>query len=230
MEKRLLSTYRETGVHNVGKALRSSEEEFYASTTHGLGFLLSACGSVALLTSIPVGASLMLKMMCSFYCVALMGVFAASSLSHVMLSEKWNSLFRSLDQGFIYLLIIGTMAPLGVKNNPNWQWSALLLRLSSVGVFGFLTKVLMGHQLAQVSLWLYLVLGWGQVIAFGPLLWQLPNNVLAWILIGGLTYSLGYVFLTLDIRRYHFHTIWHIFVILGSACHYLAIWQWVTLA
>ncbi|MEC8800446.1 MAG: hemolysin III family protein, partial [Planctomycetota bacterium] len=72
--------------------------------------------------------------------------------------------------------------------------------------------------------------GWGQVIAFGPLLWQLPNNVLAWILIGGLTYSLGYVFLTLDIRRYHFHTIWHIFVILGSACHYLAIWRWVTLA
>ena len=102
------------------------------------------------------------------------------------------------------------MAPLVVKNNPNWQWSALLLTLIALGIFGFLTKVLMGHQLAQVSLWLYLVLGWGQVVAFGPLLWQLPN-VLAWILIedSRIRWAMS---LTLDIRRYHFHTIWHIFV------------------
>lgn len=222
-----MSTFRDTGVLNIGGALRSTREEFYSLITHGVGWLLSVGGAVALLDRIPLDAAPLLRVACSFYCIALIGVFGASTLSHLILPEKWNSFFRSLDQGFIYLLIVGTMAPLVVKLNPEWQWLALLTVLIGIAIFGFVTKTLFAHQLHQVSLWLYLILGWGQVIAFGSLLLQLPYSVLLWIIIGGLTYSIGYIFLVVDIRRYHFHAVWHVFVMLGSACHYLAIWRWV---
>ena len=220
-------TFRDTGVLNIGGALRSAREEFYAVLTHGVGWLLSVAAAMALLDRVPLDASPLLRAACSFYCIALIGVFGASTLSHLILPEKWNSFFRSLDQGFIYLLIVGTMSPLVVSVTIEWQWLALLVVLIGVAIFGFVTKTLFAHQLQQVSLWLYLILGWGQVIAFGPLLLQLPYPVLLWIIIGGVTYSVGYIFLVVDIRRYHFHTVWHVFVMLGSACHYLAIWRLV---
>jgi hemolysin III len=223
-----LATFRDTGVLNIGVALRSAREELYALITHGIGWLLSVAGVIALLDRVSPDVSPLLAVACSFYGLALVGVFGASTLSHLILPEKWNSLFRSLDQGFIYLLIVGTMSPLVVKLNPEWPWLALLAVLIGVAAFGFVTKTLFAHQLQQVSLWLYLVLGWGQVIAFGPLLLQLPYSVFSWIVVGGLTYSVGYIFLIVDLRRYHFHAVWHVFVMLGSACHYLAIWRWVS--
>ena len=78
--------------------------------------------------------------------------------------------------------------------------------------------------------WSYLLLGWLPIIPAWAYLNLVPLGALAWILVGGLCYTAGTVFLVLDHRRLHFHAIWHVFVIAGSACHYCGIFHFVACA
>jgi hemolysin III len=95
---------------------------------------------------------------------------------------------------------------------------------------GFVSKVLFTHRVDKISLWFYLILGWGQAIAMIPLLEILPGEALLWLLAGAGFYSAGVIFLVLDIRHLRFHAIWHLFVLAACACHYFAILRFVVQA
>lgn len=211
------------GFLNIATSLRSPSVEYAGAATHGFGLAVSIVGGIVLVIAAVSGGDLLCAVGCGFYATALVGVYAASMLSHMYFPEGPNRLFRSLDQGFIYVLIVGTLTPFALTylRTPFWLGFYALILVVASG--GFLSKTVFAHRVEDASPWLYIVLGWGEAIAVIPLLELIPTEAVYWIVAGGLCYTIGVVFLVLDIRRYHFHAIWHVMVLAGSACHYVAI-------
>ena len=108
--------------------------------------------------------------------------------------------------------------------------SLLLAVYATVALVGFVSKVLFSHRIDAVTIWSYVLLGWLPILPGRAYLELVPSAALWWVLAGGLCYTLGTVFLVLDIRRLHFHAIWHLAVLAGSTCHYIAIFAFVACA
>lgn len=197
------------------------------TATHALGVLLSLAGAAIMMTEVRATDDGWRSAGCGIYLFALIGVYANSTLSHSASTPRLKRTFRQLDQAFIYLLIVGTYTPFALTYLRSGWWLAFLAFLWLVAIFGFLSKVLMAHRVEQVAVWIYLALGWLPIISALPLLERVPATGLWWMLIGGLCYTAGTVFLTNDHRVAHFHAAWHLFVIAGSACHFHAILQTV---
>jgi len=157
-------------------------------------------------------------------------VYAASTLSHAVARPAWRQAFRILDQGCIYLLIVGTYTPFALEYlRFGWWWPFLLL-MWTAALVGFLSKLLFLHRIDAATIWSYLLLGWLPIIPAWAYLNLVPLGALAWILVGGLCYTAGTAFLVLDHRPYQFHAIWHLFVIAGSVCHYIGVFLFVACA
>ncbi len=128
-----------------------------------------------------------------------------------------------LDQGFIYLLIAATYTPFSLVFLRTGPWWLFLAVMWTIAMFGFLSKILLAHRVDSVTIWIYVVLGWLPGIAAPTLVGPVPEAGLWWMLIGGLCYTVGTVLLILDNHVRHFHALWHLFVIAGSACHFFVI-------
>lgn len=213
----------------VASALRGRGEEAEAAITHGVGAVLAAFGgSYLVIESARMGDS-WCCLGCVLYAVSLVGVLGSSTLSHLHLPERINRRFRALDQGFIYLLAVGSLSPFALTflRSPFWLgFYGLSVLLAAVG---FVSKVCFTHRVDKISLWFYLLVGWGQAIAMIPLSRILPWSGVLWILAGAAFYSIGVVFLIVDNRRLRFHTIWHLLVLAACGCHYFAILRYVVL-
>ena len=211
-------------------ALRTPSEEFLSALTHGVGMLLSIVAGVTLVHIAGDGGDWRCMAACGFYAATLISVYTASTLSHLYVPEHLNRWFRSLDQGCIYLLIVGSFTPFAIRYLSGsawiWFWGLCL----AIAVVGFFSKTVFTHRLLDVSVWLYIALGWCEAIAVFPMLGRAPAGALIWMGIGGLSYTIGTIFLVVDIRRYHFHAIWHLLVMVGSACHFFAILRYVAAA
>ena len=219
----------QAGILSIGSALRSPSEEYVGAATHGFGLLLSVAASIVLMVQVSTTGNPWSVMGCAFYCFTLVAVYAASTLSHLYLPERLNRLFRALDQGFIYLLIVGTFTPFAVTYLEAPGWLAFYGVVLAVAFGGFLSKTVFTHQLEGVAIWLYVGLGWGEAIAIVPMIGTIPIEAMYWMVAGGLFYTIGTIFLVVDIRKYHFHAIWHVMVIGGSVCHFWAIYRFVAL-
>lgn len=207
-------------------ALRLAEQrpvdELANLITHGFGFLLSLLASVGLMRLVVDDHRTGTIVACGVYSVSLVGLYAASMLSHLFHDPAWRRFFRMLDQAFIYLLIAGSFTPFAVTYL--WQdgWPALLVVMWVLAVFGVLL-VLRMRDLTPMAKITYGMLGWLPIIALKPLFENVPAEPFAWILAGGLFYSTGAVFLRFDQQVRYFHALWHTFVIAGSTAHYIAI-------
>ena len=209
---------------------RSLAEEIANSVTHGIGLILSLAGSLILLTRVLSQPDLWRLLGCGVFATALVAVYAASTLSHAVARPAWRRAFRILDQSCIYLLIVGTFTPFALEYlRFGWWWLFLLLMWAGALV-GFLSKLLFFHRIDAVTIWSYLLLGWLPIIPAWIYLDLVPWGALTWILVGGLCYTAGTVFLILDHRRLHFHAIWHLFVLAGSTCHFYAVFLFVACA
>jgi hemolysin III len=209
---------------------RSFAEEFVNSVTHGIGLILSLAGSSILLSRVLSNPDPWRVVGCSIFAAALVSVYAASTLSHAVPRVAWRRAFRILDQGCIYLLIVGTYTPFALEYlRFGWSWLFLLL-MWAAALVGLLSKLLFLHRIDAVTIWSYVLLGWLPIIQTWVYLDLVPWGALTRILIGGLCYTAGTVFLVLDHRRFHFHGIWHLFVIAGSVCHFYAVFLFVACA
>jgi hemolysin III len=209
---------------------RSSEEELANAVTHGLGFVLAVAASVVMMSQVLDTGNLALIAGCGTYVMSLMAVYAMSTLSHSPTSFRAKLVFRQLDQAFIYLLIVGTYTPFALAFLHGWCWNLLLAAMWTVASTGFVAKVFFSHKVHSVPVTSYLVLGWMPIVAL-PALWlYAPPGVFQSILGGGMFYMLGTFFLTHDDRVRHFHAIWHLCVITGSAWHFIAILTYVVRA
>ena len=209
--------------------LPPGSHELVNTLTHAVGFVLSLIGAGVLLVCVISQGDPWRSAGCSMYAASLVAVYAASTLSHGASRPELRRLFRSLDQGFIYLLIVGTYTPFALTYLRTGAWLLFLGLLWAIAFVGFISKVVLAHRVESVAVWLYVILGWLPVIAGINMIGVVPATALWWVLFGGLTYTAGTIFLFFDHRLPQLHAIWHLFVIAGSAFHFFAIWYFVAL-
>lgn len=202
-------------------------DEYANLITHGLSFLLSIAASIFLMTLVIRNQETINVIACGVYCVSLIGLYAASTLSHMFHDLTWRRFFRTLDQACIYLLIAGSFTPVAVVYLWDRWWRTLLVVMWSLAILGVLL-VLRVRNLTPTARITYGILGWLPIVSLRTLFDRAPVEIFAWIVAAGLFYSAGAVFLRFDRKQRYFHALWHTFVIAGSTCHYVAILLIVT--
>ncbi len=197
------------------------------SLTHWAGALLALGGLIALLI---IGWDTPAKIISlAIYGVSLIAMFSASATYHmVQVKDRALEIFRKVDHAAIYLLIAGTYTPFCVNAFEGfWKWGMLTI-IWSLAVIGIIVKVYYIRAPRWLNAGIYLVMGWLAVAAAGQMLAALPAWVLTWLIIGGVLYTLGAVVYITKIFNFKpgvfgFHEMWHIFVLLAAAAHYVAV-------
>lgn len=200
--------------------------ELANSLTHGAGLALAIAGCAILVVIAALHASAWHIIACSIYGATLVCLYAASTLYHAVRSRRWKRIFRIIDHSSIYLLIAGTYTPFTLVNlRGAWGWSLFGL-VWGLTMAGILFKVWFVDHFPIASTIVYLLMGWLAVVAIKPLFAAVPLAGLLWILAGGLLYTAGVGFFAWQRLPYH-HAIWHVFVLGGSVCHYIAVLLYV---
>jgi hemolysin III len=200
-----------------------ASEEWSNYLTHGVGTLLSLAGAVYLLGRFNSGEDRALVAGCVVYTATLVAVYACSTLSHFFAEPRLRRAFRVLDQAFIYLLIVGSYTPVAITYLHGGGLTVLFWGMWSIAAVGFLSKTLLRHRIDGISTVAYVVLGWMPILAARSALALIPLSALVPFFLGGLCYTIGVVFLLRDTRVRYFHTVWHLFVMAGSALHFYAV-------
>ena len=201
-------------------------QEIANSVTHGLGIILSVAGLVVLVVLASLHATVWHIVSFSVYGTSLILLYTASTLYHSFRSPRLKRIFHIIDHSSIYLLIAGSYTPLVLVNlRGAWGWS-LFGVIWGISLVGIVLKTFFTGRFKIASTLLYLLMGWMIVIAFKPLAHALPMGGMAWLIAGGLSYTLGAVIYLWKTIPYH-HAIWHLFVLAASICHYLVILLYV---
>jgi hemolysin III len=206
---------------------RTAADELVNTITHGFGFLIAVVGAQAMLSRLAGHDNHWVVVGCLTYIFSLLSVFAMSTLAHGSTSAKWKLRFRALDQGFIYLLIVATYTPYALAYLHGPQWFALMCVMWSIAIAGFVAKVFFAHRIDSVSITAPLILGWIPIVAMPTLMHTAPSGAFEMIISGGICYMAGIVFFIYDERVRHFHAVWHLWVIAGSACHFYGVLNYV---
>lgn len=202
---------------------RSAAEEIANTTTHFVGFLLSLLGGVALVSAVRytgVGS----VMACAAYTTTVVSMYAVSTLSHAVQRPDSKYVLRTWDQGVIYLSIAGTYTPLLWAFSPSPLVWFQLAAVWAASLVGFYFKVFVRHRVHEkFSVIPYILLGWAPTLML-LIEGSAPLGCIMWLVVGGLSYSVGTLFLKMEKKVRYFHATWHLFVIAGSACHFYAIY------
>jgi hemolysin III len=191
------------------------------SVTHGVGAVLALAGAIVLVIA-AAGGTAWQVVSCSVFGGTLVLVYVCSTLYHSLVRTRARHVFRIIDHSAIYLLIAGTYTPfalVSLHGRLGWFLFAIVWGLAVLGIV-FKSFAIGRFEIASVVV--YLGMGWLGVFATRPLLHALTWHGIAWIALGGLFYTVGIIFYTLD-RMSYFHAFWHLFVLAGSSCHYFAV-------
>ena len=198
-------------------------EEIANSVTHGLGLLASIIGGVVLVYLAAARGEAWHVVSAAVYGSTLVALYAASTLYHALKGTKARDVLRLLDHCAIYLLIAGTYTPITLVSlrSGGWGW-ALFGAVWALAVAGIFFKVFATGRFGYLSTVAYVLMGWICILALKPILLLLSPGAIALLLAGGLSYTAGTIFYSWE-RIPYSHAVWHLFVIAGSVCHYLAI-------
>lgn len=197
-------------------------EEIANSVSHGLALILAVAAVPMLVLSAARIGNTRFTIGAAVFGATVVFLYLASTLYHSLTHVRAKQFFRHVDHCAIFLLIAGSYTPftLGVLHGP-WGWTLLAI-VWTLAVAGIAMKVIAGHRHWWLSIVLYLVMGWLAIIAVKPILTLVPLPGVLLILAGGIAYSGGLAFFAAHRLRYN-HFIWHLFVIAGTVCHYLAV-------
>lgn len=208
-------------LQKIEEAAESVAEAIANSITHGFGLLLSITALV-ILTTIAYIHNDPLKIFSSIvYGSSLVAMYGASTLYHSMPLPKIKYYLRILDHSAIYLLIAGTYTPFALITLHGTLGWTLFAVIWGLALFGIIFKLLFTHRFALLSTVIYLVMGWLVIFVIKPIWYALPTTGLVLLIAGGLAYTGGIVFYAWE--KPFSHTIWHVFVLAASACHFFAI-------
>ena len=199
----------------------SPREEWANRLSHGLGLLLGIIGLILLLhKGWDQGPQALLSY--GLYGTSLVLLYLASTLYHSMGSAVARRRCKLLDHCAIYLLIAGTYTPftlIGLRGP--WGWG-LFIAIWTLAIGGVVFKLFYTGRFKRLSTLIYIAMGWLIIVAIKPMLNSLDAWTLGWLLAGGLFYTLGTYFYHRESIPYS-HAIWHLFVIAGSVCHFIAV-------
>jgi len=197
-------------------------EEVANSVTHGLGLVASIAGAAVLVSLGAERGGTWQAASVAIYGASLVALYAASTLYHAL---KWTGarhVLRTLDHCAIFLLIAGTYTPValvGIRGGWGWTLFGVAWTLAAAGI---VFKIFATGRLEVLSTAAYIAMGWLCIIAVKPMFVLLSPGALVLLGLGGLFYTVGTIFYHWKKVPYS-HAVWHLFVIAGSLCHYLAI-------
>jgi len=202
---------------------QSREEEIANSVSHGLGLIAALLATPFLIEHAVRRGDAMFILGTSVFAATMVLLYLASTLYHALPVGRAKRVFRVIEHSAIFLLIAGTYTPftLGVLRGA-LGWTLLGL-VWGIAVAGVTLKALNRLTHPVLTTGLYLLMGWLIVIAAEPLATLLPPSGLRWLVSGGLAYTIGVVFFALGSQLRYGHFIWHLFVMVGTACHYFAV-------
>jgi len=200
--------------------------ERFNSYSHLIGALLAVAGAVVLIVTGALQRDVWKIVSFSIYGASLVLLYSVSTLYHSTRGGA-KRLFQKLDHNAIYLLIAGSYTPFTlVTLRGPWGWT-LFGVIWGLAAVGMLQESLLGKRTRTLSLVIYVLMGWVALVAVVPLIEALTPAGFAWLAAGGVIYTLGIAFYLYDEKFKHWHGIWHLFVVAGSAVHYVAILLYV---
>lgn len=200
--------------------------EKFNAVSHLVGTILALAGAIVLIVLAASGGDPWKVVSVSIYGVTLVVMYSSSTLYHSFRGRA-KDVLRKMDHQSIYLLIAGSYTPfcLVTLRGP-WGWS-LFGVVWGLAVLGGLQELRPRNDARVLSVVIYLLMGWVALVALVPLVHALGRAGFAWVAAGGLFYTVGIAFYAVDTRLAHAHGVWHLFVLAGSAAHYVAILKYV---
>jgi len=207
--------------------------KFYAPLEEKINIASHALGGVL---SIPALAFLIIKALqfgdiwhivsFSIYGASMVVLYSASTIYHSSTQAHIRRRLKVFDHAAIYLLIAGTYTPFALvtlKGVTGWT----LFGVSwSVAIIGIILKLFFTGRFTIISTLAYVLMGWMVVFVIGPLKANLSEEGMFWLIAGGVSYTVGALLYAIHKIKFN-HAIFHIFVLLGSACHFISIYFYV---
>lgn len=201
-------------------------EEIMNAVTHGVGAIFALAGLITLVVSSYLHGTVWHIVSFSIYGTSLVLLYLASTLYHSFTSERLKHIFKIFDHAAIYLLIAGTYTPFTLvllHGTLGWTVFGVVWSLACIGV---ILKVFFVKRFNVLSTLCYIAMGWFIVVFIKPLAAALPTAGLYWLIAGGLFYTVGAIFYLWRKLPYN-HMVWHLFVIAGSAAHFITVFYYV---
>lgn len=202
-------------------------EEILNAVTHGIGTVLAIVALVMMLVyGYDKGALHLTSII--IYGVSLIVLYLASTLYHSLIfcSQRVQNVFQCLDHSAIYVVIAGNYTPfalIALYGVIGWTVFGVVWGLALAGI---IFQIFCYNRFRVVGTICYLLMGWLAVTIVQPLLQTVPLAGIWWLVAGGVLYSIGAVFYLLHKLSFS-HVIWHVFVMLGSIAHFIAIYYYV---
>ena len=201
---------------------QSLGEEIANAVSHGLGFLLAVAALPILVVFAARRGGAADVAAAAVYTATMMLLYGVSTVYHSLPPGRAKHWFNRLDHAAIYVFIAGSYTPFALgalRGGWGWTMFGIVWGLAALGVTVKLFNRLK-HPLWSTAL--YVAMGWVVLIAVVPLVQRMPGTALAWLVAGGLAYTLGAAVYLFDNRLRYVHFAWHVFVMAGSACHFAA--------
>ena len=199
-------------------------EELANSISHFVGLLAAIIAIPFLLIKISGEDDTVLFVGVLIFACAIIFQYASSALYHALPQGHSKRVMRMIEHSAIFVLIAGTYTPftLGILRD-SWGIALCILvwALAVVGVVLKSTNKLFHPQLSNA---LFLLMGWLIIVAVKPMLESVPTAGLLWLLAGGIAYTIGVAFYAASSRIRYAHFAWHLFVMAGTACHFIAVY------
>lgn len=209
--------------NNALKKIESKAEEIANFVSHTAGAGLAILGFIMLIIRASWYNNIPALISYIIFSLGLMVLYTMSSIYHGLKPSKAKNVFEILDHSSIYFLIAASYTPflvLGLKSN---MGITLLVIQWVICIIGITFKAFFTGKFKGISTIVYLIMGWMIVFSWNELIAKISPISLGFLIAGGLLYSLGTVFYMWKVCKFN-HMIWHIFVILGSTSHYVAVW------
>lgn len=202
-----------------------TKEERLNVISHALGLVLSIIALVLLLLESRTSA---LKSVISFaiYGTSLIVLYAASTFYHSSQEPELRRRLNVLDHASIYVLIAGTYTPFTLIILKGWVGWTIFGISWGLALLGIILKIFYIGKFGKLSTAAYITMGWLIIFAIKPLIASLSLGGLMWLFGGGLSYTIGAVLYSIPKLKYN-HAIFHVFVLCGSFCHFMAVYYHV---
>ena len=202
------------------------QEERLNIISHALGFVLSLIALVLLVRYAAVYGNVWHITSFAIFGGSLILLYAASTLYHYTQSPKLRLKLNVIDHAAIYVLIAGTYTPFTLVVLKGWLGWTLFGISWGLAIAGILFKLFFFGRFDKLSTAMYIGMGWVIIFAIKPLIDSFPLEGLLWLFGGGLSYTVGALIYSMKGLRYN-HAIFHVFVLIGSFCHFMAVFFYV---
>jgi hemolysin III len=210
-------------LRDLPRRTQSFGEEVANSVSHAIGLLVALIGAPILLLAARNTGSRGFFIGTIVFTITMLLLYLASVLYHAWPQTRGKYILRVLDHSAIFLLIAGTYTPFTLGPLRGIWGSTMFGLIWALAIFGVMLKATRGaSRHPKLAMSLYLGMGWSALIIIRPLVSALPLSALFWLFAGGIAYTTGVLFFAQDRLRYG-HFVWHLFVLTGTGCHFLAL-------